>query len=290
MSIQIKGRWKGRLGNNINQVKNALLYAYLLKVNLIIPSHPYFNKTEIKLFDKKNTEIIIDKNKSNQFNNLFKVKLNIEDKTILKKIGVDYISINKKYSYKIKNIIKSLFYINRDITNKFNEDLIKNNIIINEKTLVIYMRSGDLFPDDINKEVHQSYISNPFYFYKYIIDKYKDYYKNYILVCEDLNNPVAKKLLQEYQFIKWSKNNLEKDLLIILSAYDITTCSGTFIKSLSFVSKKINKIYYPSFIGKRYYYPHCEFEKIQLPNFKEKMGKWFNSSEQRKLLIDYIPN
>ena len=287
MSILIKN-WRGRLGNNINQIKNALVYAYLLEVNLKIPFHKYFNTTKIELFKKKDIKIIIDENDNNQFNSISKVKLNIEDNTKLK--NIEYVSICKKYSYKIKNILKSIFCMNRDIINKYNIDSKKNNIIINEKTLVIYMRSGDLFPKDTSIKVHPGYISNPFYFYEYIINKYKDYYKNYIMVCEDLNNPVAEKLLQKYKFIKWNKNNLDNDLLNILSAYDITTCSGTFIKSLSFISKKINKIYYPSFIGVRYYYPHCNYEKIQLPNFKEKMGKWFNSKDQKKLLIKYKPN
>lgn len=287
MSILIK-KWRGRLGNNVKQIRNALIYAYLLNINLIIPSHQYFNTTEIKLFKKKDTKIIIDKCKNNQFNNLSNVKLNIEDISGLKnRINKPNIYI---YNDKIKNILKKIFYINRNIIDKFNIYLKKNKIIINNKTLVIYMRSGDLFPDDINIKVHPSYISNPFYFYEYIINKYKDYYKNYIMVCEDLNNPVAKELLQKYKFIKWNKNSLENDLLILLLAHDITTCAGTFIEGLSYLSKKINKVYYPSFIGKKNYYINCKFEKIQLPNFKQKMGKWSNSEEQKKLLINYKPN
>lgn len=287
MSIFIK-KWRGRLGNNIKQIKNALIYAYLLNVNLIIPPHQYFNKTYIKLFKKKDTKIIIDKNNDNQFNNLSSVNLNIEDNSGLKN-RKDKPNISIYYD-KIKNILKKIFYINRNIIDKYNIDSKKNNIIINEKTLVIYIRSGDLFPHDINIKAHSSYISNPFYFYQYIIDKYKDYYKNYILVCEDLNNPVAKKLLKKYKFIKWNKNSLENDLLILLLAHDIVTCVGTFIAGISYLSKKINKIYYPSFIGKKNYFPNCKFEKIQLPNFKEKMGKWSNTEEQKKLLIDYKPN
>ena len=110
--------------------------------------------------------------------------------------------------------------------------------LYNETTLIIYIRSGDLF----NKSnVHPKYISAPYYFYKKILEKYKNTYKKYILVAEDTINPVIKKLLKEYPNIEYKKNNLEDDIKIILGASHIISSIGTFIRGFSWISNNMKK-------------------------------------------------
>ena len=63
----IINKWKGRLGNNINQIINALFYCIYTNKNLIIPLHNFFKKNiiilnklskvkkdDINYYDKKN--------------------------------------------------------------------------------------------------------------------------------------------------------------------------------------------------------------------------------------------
>ena len=192
----------------------------------------------------------------------------------------------KEYDFKIKGV---LFHesIRKELLNMFN---IERKDIINfpQKTLIIYIRSGDLFPQT-QKKVHPKYISAPYYYYDYILKKYKNKYSKYILVAEDNNNPVIKKLLKNYPNIKWNKNTLIEDLKIILGSCHIVSCVGTFIKSLSWLNPNMKKVYLPSFVGKKYYYHDLKFEKIELPGFQEKLGNWKNTDKQKDLLLNYIP-
>lgn len=159
--------------------------------------------------------------------------------------------------------------------------------LYNENTLIIYIRSGDLF----NKsDVHPKYISAPYYFYKKILTKYKNNYNRYILVAEDTNNPIIKKLLNEYPNIEYKKNNLEDDIKIILGASHIISSIGTFIRGFSWISRNMKKVYLPSYVRTINYYNEIEFEKIDLPNYKQHMNPWLNNEKQNKLLINYKPN
>jgi hypothetical protein len=267
MYLKIKG-WKGRLGNNIHQLTNALIYAKYLNMNFILDiKGKYFEKKTI-IFFPNNKEKIFFFDENGDFTGT-KVKIN---------------KINYEIKYKQINYYES---IRKELLNMF---YIKRKDIINysDKTLIIYIRSGDLFPQT-QKKVHPKYISAPYYYYEFILEKYKNDYKNYILVAEDNNNPVIKKILKNYSNIIWNKNNLETDLKIVLGASHIVSCVGTFIKSLSWLNPNMKKVYLPSFVGKRYYYPKLKFEKIELPGFKEKLGNWKNTDKQKDLLLNYTP-
>jgi len=270
MYLEIKC-WNGRLGNNIEQLKNIIITSNYNKINIIIPTHKYFNKKKIILFDILNNENKISYDKKN-FMSLDTIK--IEQK---KGFEIQKIKITKTYNISvIKKNIEDLF-INLNI-NKYND-----------KTLIIYIRSGDLFPESDEQKVHKGYISAPYYYYEYILNKYKNNYKDFILVAEDNRNPVIKKLLKNHSYIKWTQNTLDDDLKIILGAYDIVSCIGTFIQSLSWVSKNMKKVYLPSYVRKKNYYPELEIEKIDLYDFKEKIGPWKNTKEQHNLLLNFVP-
>ena len=268
MYVKIKGK-KGRLGNIIIQIINAIIYAKVYEMNFRFDLKKNFlKKKDIILFpNKKEDKYYYDK--KTDFRNL------------------NFVKNGKQYDTNYRKI-KFYEFIRQELMDIFT---IKRSSIVNlpKKTLIIYIRSGDLFPLTGNK-VHPAYISAPYYYYDYILKKYKNKYNKYILVAEDDNNPVIKKLLKNYPNILWKKNDLLTDLKIILGASHIVSCVGTFISSLSWINPNMRKIYLPCFVGKRRYYPKLEFEKIELPNFKKKMGKWSNSEKQKKLLIDYKPN
>lgn len=133
MYLKIKG-WKGRLGNNILQVINLLMYAKYLKMNVKINKlKNLINRKKIIFFPKK-TENIFLYDENYDFTNT-KIKINNKE--------------YKEYDFKIKGV---LFHesIRKELLNMFS---IKRKDIINfpQKTLVIYIRSGDLFPQTIKK-------------------------------------------------------------------------------------------------------------------------------------------
>ena len=265
MYLKIKW-WKGRLGNNILQLIYALNYAKYYKMNLSMEYHEYFTTKEIILFPEK-TDKIYYYDTETDFTNKNKIKINYKETTL---------DINQIFSHK---------FTRENLLNIFNIDFNGINYF-DDNTLIIYIRSGDLFPLD-NTSVHGSYISAPYYYYDYILKKYKNKYTKYILVAEDTNNPVIKKLLHNYPNIIWKKNTLTQDLKIVLGASHIVSCVGTFIKSLSWLNPNMKKVYLPSFVGKKDYYPRLEFEKIELEDFINKIGKWENTDIQKKILINY---
>lgn len=269
MSLEIR-YWKGRLGNNISQIKNLLKYGIFYNMNIIMPKHNFFKSKNIIINNKnKNKKDLTYIDSGNKKKNQF---------------------FNDKY---IKTELKPNFIDNVDIktVNKFLNDnfIIKSNLKYDDKTLIIYIRSGDLFPLDRNKKVHPKYRCPPLYYYDTIIKQNKNKYNKYILVAEDDRNIVIKKLLRKYKFIEWKQRSLEEDLEIILGASHIVSCVGTFISSLSWVSLNMKKIYYPGSSTKKQYYPEIKLEKIKLPNFLEKMGRWEYSDRQLKLLKTYKP-
>ena len=267
MYIKIKGK-KGRLGNNIIQIINALIYAKVFEMNFRFDLVDNFlKKKDIILFsNKKEDKYYYDK--KTDFTNL------------------NFVKDEKQYDMNYKKI-KFYEFIRQELMDIFT---IKRSSIINlpQKILTIYIRSGDIFPLKA-KKVHRAYISAPYYYYDYILKKYKNKYNKYILVAEDDNNPVIKKLLKNYPNILWKKNNLITDLKIVLSACHIVSCVGTFISSLSWINPNMKKVYLPCFVGRKKYYPKLKFEKVELPNFKEKMGNWKNTPDQHKLLLNYRP-
>lgn len=270
-------KWKGRLGNNINQIKIALFFCLYCKMNLKFPESIHFKNNSYELFkyDNKKPTYFTE----NDFVDINKLLFNIK---VIPELNF---RIDKGYVKKtFKNLSKNYEKVKSLLIDNFN---IKNYKIYDNKTLIIYIRSGDLFNED---DVHPKYISPPYYFYEFILKKYKKHYKNFILVSEDTKNPVTKKLLENYPKIKYQKNNLEEDIKIILGAYDIVSTIGTFVKSLSWLSTNMNKVYLPSYVGGRGYYTDIIIEKIDVGDFKHQIGSWKNTKKQRQFLIDFVPD
>lgn len=273
--------WKGRLGNNINQIIHIIIVAKLDNKNIKLKKHEFFDYCHIILFKKLiNNKNIMIQDRKNQFASLIDINIKDFDPILLKKIQ------NLHKLQNLSNII-DIKFIKKKLQKLF---YIKKYKKYNNKTLIIYIRSGDLFPDSYKQTVHPKYISAPYYYYEYILNKYQNNYKDFILVSEDNRNPVIKLLLKKYPYIKWTPNTLEDDLKIILGASDIVSCIGTFIQALSWVSKNMTKVYLPSYVCKKKYYPELEIEKIDLYDFKEKIGSWKNTKDQHNLLLNFIPN
>lgn len=70
MSVNIT-KWDGRLGNNITQIVNAILFAEYNNIEMItFPNHYYFKQNFIDL-DKYVPNIKKNNNKNNIFNDIF---------------------------------------------------------------------------------------------------------------------------------------------------------------------------------------------------------------------------
>jgi hypothetical protein len=93
--------WYGRLGNNIIQVKHALLLAIYYNFNVILPNHPYFNTEYIIINPKINKNNSIVKDNKTEFFCLIDEKIMSYYKTIFKlNLDATYNILKKNIYYK----------------------------------------------------------------------------------------------------------------------------------------------------------------------------------------------
>tara|TARA_B100001758_G_C18297928_1_gene550727 strand:+ start:293 stop:1024 length:732 start_codon:yes stop_codon:yes gene_type:complete len=234
--------WFGRLGNNIIQLSNmidiALTYKHAIKFRI---SHRLFNIKIIEDYFSKynNSDLVTDK-----YNFYYKNKLPYLNETY------------QLHSEERNKILKEAF-------------LIKNIEKLHEDDLIIHIRSGDIF----SSFPHSRYVPPPLSYYIKQINKRN--YRKIIIVCEDNINPVVNHLLGLYKNAIYSKNNLEKDIRLILGATNIIFSVGTFIPSLVLVSDNIKYLY------------GGEFGLDELQDYYKIMLPWKNTEKQRNYILTY---
>ena len=124
--MNIISEWFGRLGNNLQQISNAIYYCMENKINFYCPEHQYINSFEIKFGEDKNLNSMFY-----YFNENPLRECNIEQMNWMRpKILQDYVVPNFK---------------------------VDSNIDIDEKTLIIHIRQGDIF----FQSPHPEYVQNP---------------------------------------------------------------------------------------------------------------------------------
>ncbi len=255
--------WRGRLGNNIIQIKNCICIALYYNFNIIIPYHNYFNKSYIEInkdINKTHKKIynetdflylynIIINNKKLEFNKIFNEDIKKKSKIILLNI------------FKIKSC---------------------NLEKLSENDLVIHIRGGDIFSDCPNP----NYICPPLSYYINIISNKK--YKHIYLISEDEKNPCIEKLKKLYKNIRFKKRTLDIDIKLILRAKNIVISFGTFVPSLLILSSQIQNIYYPSYLPfSKFYFEKYNLHKVFLDDYKNKMNIWENNKKNIHIMINY---
>lgn len=264
MSVNIIN-WCGRLGNNICQIVNAILFAHYNNIEIItFPKHVYFKQNCIDLnkYDLNNNKNIEKKKK---FNDIFFSRDKICQKYNLSK------SIFENNKINIGEIIKSLITLT---------EYEKLDITVND--LIIHIRSGDVY----NSNPHPGWVQPPLNFYENII-KEKDWRK-IILICEDDKSPIIKPLLNKYNNIIFRIQPLQQDIIYIIQSKNICFGMGSFVPSLLLLNSNLNTIYYPKY---------CYRYMIDLISYKEKKeyellnyikkGEWKNTNEQIDIMLNY---
>lgn len=238
--------WYGRLGNNLIQLQNVIKIALFFKYRVHLPKH--------SLIDVKFINNYFSLNKNNQIMYKQSSKINFYKRNEIYaklKINSEVFEKNEKESL---DIIKKAFII---------KDIDK----LGENTIVIHIRSGDIF----NTNPHPKYYPPPLSYYVNILRN--NNFNQIIIVSEDEKNPVVNKLLKLYPYSTYNKNNLKDDIKIILGATNIIESVGTFIPNLMLLSTNIKNIFststYKKELQKYYNYP------------------WKNTSKQRYDIINF---
>ena len=181
-------RWYGRLGNNIQQICNGIIFSQVNGDGFFSPPHDLIN--EIFFGDLNKDQI-----RSSRFfyyeseNKDFNINLDYLYNSI-RKVALEYVRPNLKVS---------------------------NLPSLDDNTIVIHIRRGDLFEtiyDESSENVpNVNYIPNPLKYYLTLVDMFD----NIIVVTEkDSYNPIVEKL-REIKKVTIQSKDLEEDFATLIS-------------------------------------------------------------------------
>jgi len=151
------------------------------------------------------------------------------------------------------------------------------------ETLVIHIRSGDIF----NEWIHQNYVQPPLNYYKKIIEEVQP--RRVVVVTQkDKSNPCINEL------IKWDNNitvqcgTLEEDVNTIMSAEKLVIGFGTWGWLLSLMSTNINSLWCPrictDILDSNFSKNPFNIKRYDFENYI-KIGDWECSEEQKNIMI-----
>ncbi|WP_333464913.1 galactose-binding domain-containing protein [Microcoleus sp. T3_B1] len=256
-----------RLGNSLIQILNSIYLTQKYQGKLVHPGHYYLKLDEGEM----------DFSTSQQTSWLVKIRGGFFTVPELKITTSEMLKI-------LHNTIFNLFPYIEDKS-------------IGERTLVIHIRSGDVF-DGFN--IHPFYVQPPLSYYQKIIE-YGNYQDIVVVTEADRLNPCINELLIRYN-ARVQTNSLEEDVNTILSAKHLVIGQGTF-GNLSMISPNLQKLYCPFFL----HYSHNNllfqiakelpyqtiFARLPFYIFPSQRSNeyefegWTNSDEQRKFMLFY---
>jgi hypothetical protein len=247
-------QWYGRLGNNIQQISNAIFYCMKNGINFYCPPHELINSFSIQFGQ--------DKNISGRF-----FFYNTSEKDF--DIDIQELNLHRR-NICLKYIVPNFkFYIKE----AYDKD-----------TLVIHLRSGDVY--SLNPP--NTYVPNPINFYEELIK----IFEYAIVVAEDLNNPIIESLSKNNKVII-QNSSLQDDFSALLRAENLVTSGvGTFSVAAALCSRNIKNLFYTNLYLTEHLNPDmlsCHDIKLNLfiLNNYIKIGEW-NNSEQQNILIKKI--
>jgi len=253
----------GRLGNNLQQIANGIIFSEIYKVNFISKKHPYINVISTNMTKP------VFKKKYRFFNYSEKFFLNLDTPR------------SKPLVY--KDVVQRIHRI-------FQEQLLPNiqfykKINIPKDTLVIHIRSGDIF----EKTKHFDQVQNPLNFYLEVI---KDYEDVLIVTSPSRNNPVLNVLknLKTHNVIIQS-SSVEDDFNTLVNATNLCLSGvGTFGIAAALLSRNLKRLYFTDLYMKSHLNPEMVdlkiVEKIEYKiNNYLNIGEWSNSNKDVELML-----
>lgn len=260
-------------GNNIQQIAIGIIYCNLNGYNFYLKKHPYIR--DIK---------IINNNFSNIFS-FFKKKYRFFyfDKEVTDFFNRnDYLNKNEN-DFPISEFEKEIYINNiHQTVKKFVQPNLnfKTEISIPKETLVIHIRSGDVF----EKDWHSMYVQNPLSYFEKLIDQFE----KIIIVSSDDKNPVINELKKNKKIIFKSSNFID-DLNILLNAEHLASSGvGTFVISAVFLSSKIKKFYCSQYYLTEHLNPEMineiEVKKLKVDDYID-IGEFKKNDENLKKIL-----
>ena len=249
--------WYGRLGNNIQQCAVGTMMSKELNTS--------FESIDHDIIKKHRT--VFGNNSSPVYSQCFYWEgpyreVNLPVETIYRNI---------------RKVCKKWIYPQLDLPSKE----------IPEDTLVIHIRSGDIFNRDVRNPV--KYSPNPYCFYSKLLDSFD----KAILVTENDNfNPIVERLSNDRK-VTIQRGTVAEDFAALLGAKHLANSGvGTFAVAAALCSQNIEHFYCTDIAITEHLNwqmlvdTDVEVHQMPIPHYILP-GEWRNTDEQREFILSY---
>jgi len=250
--------WYGRLGNNIQQICNGIIYSSINGDGFFSPHHDLIEQIVIES-QKKPTTRQCRFFHYNTPNKDFDIDLNYLYQNI-GKVAKQYVVPN--FKFKIKD--------------PFDDD-----------TLVVHIRSGDIFAHE--HDPPHDYVPNPLCYYLNLIEEYD---KIIVVTEPDNYNPIVDEL-KKIKKVNVQSESVAEDFLTLMRSKNIATSgTGTFAVAAALCSSNIKNFYCSNLYLDEHLNPEMvissgiKVHMMELKNYIQ-IKNWKNNKEQRKFILEY---
>ena len=176
------------------------------------------------------------------------------------------------------------------IKNEIKKNIPKVNVKPND--LYIHIRSGNIFENELNP----SYSQPPLCFYQKILKNFK--FDNIYIISGNNNNPVIKKLLEEFPNIIFRNNSLELDFAYLSNAYNLVGSVSSFLITAIKFNDNLKNYWEYDIYRKSEKFLHLHHDIYKFPrhftiykmnpskNYKNEMFSWKKEEAQLKLMVN----
>jgi hypothetical protein len=246
--------WFGRLGNNIQQISNAIYYCNEKRVDFSFLEHPVVENFNLNF------------GKDDGFRSRFFFYSGTE-----KDFECNLSELNSKRREICVEHIKPMLKIPE--VKAFGED-----------TLVVHLRGGDVFA----RKPPSTYVQNPLSYYQKIMARYD----KVIVVSEDTSNPLLEALMEDGK-VTIQSSSVEEDFSTLMAAKNLASSGvGTFCIAAALCSTNLQNFYASDIFCDEHLNPDMlsgsdiDVNIIKVPDYI-KIGEWKNSQEQVSKMMEY---
>ena len=226
---------------NVQQITLGALYCKFNNYNFYLKPHPYF--IDFKIVNKKLDDSFSMFKKKYRFFYFDRAETNYYKRR-------DFFS-NDENDFPIKESEKEKYIDNFHDFNKsflYKKLSIKQNIEIDEDTLVIHCRTGNIFYGNWNNLYTQNSLN-------YFLKISQDYKKVILVTGKEHNNPIFEILKKEKKFV-FQSNSFIEDFNTLLNAKNLATSGVTaFAMSAALMSQKLKNFYHSDIYLKEHLNP-----------------------------------
>jgi len=249
--------WYGRLGNNIQQCAVGTLWAEQMSSSFHSIEHDIIKKHETKFGE---------------------VRKPVHSKCFYWEGPYQEVNLPVETIYKnMRRICKTWIYPHLDI----------QPTKIPDDTLVIHIRSGDIF--DKNVRNPEQYSPNPYHFYHTLLDSFD---KAIVVTENDNYNPIVEELSYNKK-VTIQRGSVAEDFSTLLGAKHVANSGvGTFAVAAALCSQNIEHFYCTDISITEHLNwqmlveTDVKVHQMHLPHYLLP-GEWRNTDEQREFILSY---